>query len=48
MPVPEPIQGSTVVPIQVAVPKAGPPKVLQGAIPSGHIPKPVIMPDYIA
>uniref|UniRef100_A0A8C8BZK1 MARVEL domain-containing protein 2 n=3 Tax=Oncorhynchus tshawytscha TaxID=74940 RepID=A0A8C8BZK1_ONCTS len=48
MPVPEPIQGSTVVPIQAAVPKAGPPKVLQGAIPSGHIPKPVIMPDYIA
>ncbi|XP_061732120.1 MARVEL domain-containing protein 2 isoform X2 [Nerophis ophidion] len=24
------------------------PKVLQGAIPSGHIPKPVIVPDYIA
>ncbi|XP_071379002.1 MARVEL domain-containing protein 2 isoform X2 [Centroberyx affinis] len=44
---PEPVQGSTVVPIQAA-PKAGPPRVLQGAIPSGHIPKPVIMPDYIA
>ncbi|KAM4634996.1 MARVEL domain-containing protein 2 isoform 1-T3 [Polymixia lowei] len=44
---PEPIHGSSVVPIQAA-PKAGKPKVLQGAIPSGHIPKPVIMPDYIA
>uniref|UniRef100_A0A3P8W1B3 OCEL domain-containing protein n=1 Tax=Cynoglossus semilaevis TaxID=244447 RepID=A0A3P8W1B3_CYNSE len=30
------------------VPKAVPAKVLQGAIPSGHIPKPVIVPDYIA
>ncbi|KAG7253414.1 hypothetical protein CRUP_017110 [Coryphaenoides rupestris] len=38
------VSESTVVPI----PAAGPPKVLQGAIPSGHIPKPVIMPDYIA
>uniref|UniRef100_A0A3B4T379 MARVEL domain containing 2 n=1 Tax=Seriola dumerili TaxID=41447 RepID=A0A3B4T379_SERDU len=24
------------------------PKILQGAIPSGHIPKPVVVPDYIA
>uniref|UniRef100_A0A8P4KBF4 MARVEL domain-containing protein 2 n=2 Tax=Dicentrarchus labrax TaxID=13489 RepID=A0A8P4KBF4_DICLA len=45
--VPEQVQGSSVVPIQAAL-KAVPPKVLQGAIPSGHIPKPVIMPDYIA
>ncbi|XP_041815562.1 MARVEL domain-containing protein 2 [Chelmon rostratus] len=44
---PEQVQGSSVVPIQAA-PKAGPPKVLQGTIPSGHIPKPVILPDYIA
>uniref|UniRef100_UPI0037E7350F MARVEL domain-containing protein 2 n=1 Tax=Semicossyphus pulcher TaxID=241346 RepID=UPI0037E7350F len=43
---PEQVQGSSVVPIQAA-PKAVPPKVLQGAIPSGHIPKPVILPDYI-
>lgn len=44
---PEQVQGSSVVPIQAA-PKAAPPKVLQGPIPSGHIPKPVILPDYIA
>ncbi|XP_076614709.1 MARVEL domain-containing protein 2 [Chaetodon auriga] len=44
---PERVQGSSVVPIQAA-PKAVPPKVLQGTIPSGHIPKPVILPDYIA
>ncbi|KAM9338652.1 MARVEL domain-containing protein 2 isoform 1-T2 [Symphorus nematophorus] len=44
---PEQVRGSSVVPIQAA-PKAGPPKVLQGTIPSGHIPKPVILPDYIA
>lgn len=44
---PEHVPESSVVPIQAA-PKAGPPKVLQGAIPSGHIPKPVILPDYIA
>ncbi|XP_070780351.1 MARVEL domain-containing protein 2 [Enoplosus armatus] len=44
---PEQVQGSSVVPIQAA-PKAVPPKVLQGAIPSGHIPKPVVVPDYIA
>lgn len=43
---PEQAQGSSVVPIQAA-PKAVPPKVLQGTIPSGHIPKPVILPDYI-
>lgn len=43
----EQVQGSSVVPIHAA-PKAVPPKVLQGAIPSGHIPKPVILPDYIA
>ncbi|XP_057675615.1 MARVEL domain-containing protein 2 isoform X2 [Corythoichthys intestinalis] len=29
-------------------PVAVAPKILQGAIPSGHIPKPVIVPDYIA
>ncbi|KAM6976181.1 MARVEL domain-containing protein 2 isoform 2-T3 [Tautogolabrus adspersus] len=44
---PEQVQGSSVVPIQAA-PRAVPPKVLQGAIPSGHIPKPVILPDYIS
>ncbi|XP_034565676.1 MARVEL domain-containing protein 2 [Notolabrus celidotus] len=43
---PEQAQGSSVVPIQAA-PKAAAPKVLQGTIPSGHIPKPVILPDYI-
>ncbi|XP_034402756.1 MARVEL domain-containing protein 2 [Cyclopterus lumpus] len=40
------VEGSSVVPIRAA-PKAVPPHVLQGAIPSGHIPKPVIVPDYI-
>lgn len=44
---PEQVQGSSVVPIQ-ASPKAASKKVLQGAIPSGYIPKPVIVPDYIA
>uniref|UniRef100_A0A4W6DIR5 MARVEL domain containing 2 n=1 Tax=Lates calcarifer TaxID=8187 RepID=A0A4W6DIR5_LATCA len=44
---PEQVQGSSVVPIQAA-PKPVPAKILQGAIPSGHIPKPVIVPDYIA
>ena len=44
---PEHVQDSSVVPIKAA-PKAVPPKVLQGTIPSGHIPKPLIMPDYIA
>ncbi|XP_008301508.1 MARVEL domain-containing protein 2 isoform X2 [Stegastes partitus] len=44
---PEQVRGSSVVPIQAA-PKAAPAKVLQGTIPSGHIPKPVIVPDYIA
>uniref|UniRef100_A0A3Q1FZ52 MARVEL domain containing 2a n=1 Tax=Acanthochromis polyacanthus TaxID=80966 RepID=A0A3Q1FZ52_9TELE len=44
---PEQVQGSSVIPIQAA-PKAAPAKVLQGTIPSGHIPKPVIVPDYIA
>ncbi|GAA6223621.1 MARVEL domain-containing protein 2 isoform X1 [Lates japonicus] len=44
---PEQVQGSSVVPIQAA-PKAVPAKILQGTIPSGHIPKPVIVPDYIA
>ncbi|MEQ2279117.1 hypothetical protein AMECASPLE_006152 [Ameca splendens] len=43
----EQVQGSSVVPIQAA-PKALPPKVVQGTIPSGHIPKPIIVPDYIA
>uniref|UniRef100_A0A3Q3LRS9 MARVEL domain containing 2a n=1 Tax=Mastacembelus armatus TaxID=205130 RepID=A0A3Q3LRS9_9TELE len=45
--VPQQVEGSSVVPIQAA-PKAAAAKVLQGAIPSGHIPKPVIVPDYIA
>lgn len=46
---PEQVQGSSVVPIHAApAPRAVPAKVLQGAIPSGHIPKPVIVPDYIA
>lgn len=44
---PEHVQGSVVVPVQAA-PKSVPPKVLAGPIPSGHIPKPVILPDYIA
>ncbi|XP_028457364.1 MARVEL domain-containing protein 2 isoform X1 [Perca flavescens] len=44
---PEHIQDSSVIPIQAA-PKAVPPHILQGAIPSGHIPKPVIVPDYIS
>lgn len=44
---PEQDQGSSVIPIQAA-PKAIPPKILQGTIPSGHIPKPVVVPDYIA
>lgn len=44
---PEQVQGSSVVPIQ-AGPKQAAAKILQGAIPSGHIPKPVIVPDYIA
>ncbi|XP_034048234.1 MARVEL domain-containing protein 2 isoform X2 [Thalassophryne amazonica] len=44
---PQQVQGSSVVPIQ-ATPKTGPPKILQGMIPSGHIPKPVVVPDYIA
>ncbi|KAF0031744.1 hypothetical protein F2P81_016299 [Scophthalmus maximus] len=42
-----PEEDSSVFPIQAA-PKAAPAKILQGAIPSGHIPKPVIVPDYIA
>lgn len=44
---PEHVQGSVVVPVQAAT-KSVPPKVLAGPIPSGHIPKPVILPDYIA
>ncbi|KAJ3605145.1 hypothetical protein NHX12_027195 [Muraenolepis orangiensis] len=45
---PKPVQvtESSVIPIPAA-PRPGPHRVLQGAIPSGHIPKPVIMPDYI-
>uniref|UniRef100_A0A3Q2YMH5 MARVEL domain containing 2 n=1 Tax=Hippocampus comes TaxID=109280 RepID=A0A3Q2YMH5_HIPCM len=42
-----PRQESSLVSIQDA-PIAVAPQVLQGAIPSGHIPKPVIVPDYIA
>ncbi|XP_029941054.1 MARVEL domain-containing protein 2 isoform X2 [Salarias fasciatus] len=44
---PEQERGSSVVPIR-SVPDAAPAKVLQGVIPSGHIPKPVIVPDYMA
>lgn len=44
---PQQVQGSSVVPIQ-SRPEPGPPQVLQGGIPSGHIPKPVIVPDYMA
>lgn len=44
---PEHIQDSSFAPVHAAH-KAIPPKVLQGPIPSGHIPKPVILPDYIA
>uniref|UniRef100_A0AAQ4PPV5 MARVEL domain containing 2a n=1 Tax=Gasterosteus aculeatus aculeatus TaxID=481459 RepID=A0AAQ4PPV5_GASAC len=40
------VEGSSVVPIEAAA-KAAPAHVLQGAIPSGHIPRPVIVPDYI-
>ncbi|KAM6901897.1 MARVEL domain-containing protein 2 isoform 1-T3 [Lycodopsis pacificus] len=36
------VEGSSVVPI-----KAAPAHILQGTIPSGHIPRPVIVPDYI-
>lgn len=43
----EEVPDSAFVPLQSA-PKAMQPKVLQGTIPSGHIPKPVILPDYIA
>ncbi|XP_077398732.1 MARVEL domain-containing protein 2 [Vanacampus margaritifer] len=42
-----PRQESSLVSVQDA-PVAVAPKILQGAIPSGHIPKPVIVPDYIA
>ncbi|XP_054612220.1 MARVEL domain-containing protein 2 isoform X1 [Dunckerocampus dactyliophorus] len=42
-----PRQESSVVSLQDAH-IAVAPKILQGAIPSGHIPKPVIVPDYIA
>ncbi|KAL6096465.1 marveld2 [Pungitius sinensis] len=42
------VEGSSVVPIRAAPMAAAPPlHVLQGAIPSGHIPRPVIVPDYI-
>ncbi|CAN9504566.1 unnamed protein product [Ophioblennius macclurei] len=44
---PEQERGSSVVPIR-SVPDAAPAKVLQGIIPSGHIPKPVIVPDYVS
>ncbi|KAM6902950.1 MARVEL domain-containing protein 2 isoform 1-T2 [Xenentodon cancila] len=44
---PAPRSPELVLPIQAA-PKAAPTKVVQGTIPSGHIPKPVIVPDYIA
>ncbi|XP_051906646.1 MARVEL domain-containing protein 2 [Hippocampus zosterae] len=42
-----PRQESSLVSVRDA-PIAVAPQVLQGAIPSGHIPKPVIVPDYIA
>ncbi|XP_061886786.1 MARVEL domain-containing protein 2 [Entelurus aequoreus] len=43
-----PRQESSIASFQDAPRVAIAPKVLQGAIPSGHIPKPVIVPDYIA
>ncbi|XP_028837595.1 MARVEL domain-containing protein 2 [Denticeps clupeoides] len=46
---PGPIQNSSEMATQAAmVPTVQKPKVVKGPIPSGHIPKPVIMPDYIA
>ncbi|RVE66234.1 hypothetical protein OJAV_G00124050 [Oryzias javanicus] len=45
--IPEAVRDGAVVPIKAA-PKAAPAKVVQGSIPSGHIPKPVIVPDYMA
>ncbi|CAL9682384.1 unnamed protein product [Knipowitschia caucasica] len=44
---PEQVHGSSVVPIQTS-PKLASKRFLQGTIPSGFIPKPVIVPDYIA
>ncbi|XP_056259678.1 MARVEL domain-containing protein 2 [Seriola aureovittata] len=42
------VEGSSLVLVKAPPPKAVPAKILQGAIPSGHIPKPVVVPDYIA
>ncbi|KAG7231626.1 hypothetical protein INR49_010981 [Caranx melampygus] len=45
---PDQVEGSSMAPVHAPAAKAVQPKILQGAIPSGHIPKPVVVPDYIA